>query len=81
MPREHWVHPPVVAAEPSSQRGALWRYRVVSLLLLLAVAVVVVLLFLRFSDVTGGEDPGIGLRHPAPALTPHPTPVRVTAGR
>ena len=73
MPREQWVRPPVVATEPSSQRAALWRYRVVSLLLLVAVAVAVVLLFLRFSDVTGGEDPGIGLNQPAPA--------RVTAGR
>jgi hypothetical protein len=73
VPREHWVHPPVVASEPSSQRAALWRYRAVSLLLLVVVAVAVVLLFLQFSDVTGGEDPGIGVSPP--------NPVRLTAGR
>jgi hypothetical protein len=38
------------------------------LLLLLVVTAAVVLLFLRFSNVTGGEDPGIGLKHPAPSL-------------
>jgi hypothetical protein len=66
--REAWVHPPVVATEPPSKRAALWRYRVISLLLLLVVAAAVVLLFLRFSNVTGGEDPGIGLKHPTPRL-------------
>jgi hypothetical protein len=69
VPRERWVRPPVVAAELPSRRLALWRYRVVSLLLLVAVAVAVILLFLRFSNVTGGEDPGIGGLTP-PAVTP-----------
>ena len=69
MTRESWVRPPVVAAEPRSRKVALWRYRVVSLLLLLLVAVAVVWLFLKFSNVTGGEDPGIGLRRPAPVAT------------
>ena len=67
MPREQWVRPPVVAAEPRSARAALWRYRVVSGLLLLLVAVAVVWLFLRFSNVTGGEDPGIGLSRARPS--------------
>jgi hypothetical protein len=66
---ERWVHPPVVAAEPRSPKAALWRYRVVSLLLLLLVAIAVVWLFLKFSNVTGGEDPGIGLKPPAPIST------------
>jgi hypothetical protein len=68
--REQWVRPPVVAAEPPSKTAALWRYRVVSLLLLLVVAVAVIWLFLKFSNVTGGEDPGIGLRPPAPVSAP-----------
>ena len=66
MARESWVRPPVVATEAPSRRAAAWRYRVVSLLLLALVALAVVWLFLKFSNVTGGEDPGIGLR---PALT------------
>lgn len=69
MARESWVRPPVVAAEPRSPKVALWRYRVVSLLLLLLVAVAVAWLFLKFSNVTGGEDPGIGLRPPTPIST------------
>jgi hypothetical protein len=71
VPREQWTRPPVVATEPPSRRAALWRYRVVSLLLLLAVAAAVLWLFFTFSNVTGGEDPGIGLTRPAS--------VRVTA--
>jgi hypothetical protein len=73
VPRERWVRPPVVAAELPSGRLALWRYRVVSLLLLAAVAAAVVLLFLKFSNVTGGEDPGIGgLTRPAAARLTEP---------
>ena len=69
MVREQWVRPPVLAVEPPSKKAALWRYRVVSLLLLLVVAIAVIWLFLKFSNVTGGEDPGIGLRPPAPVST------------
>ncbi|MCU1600607.1 MAG: hypothetical protein JWO22_1316 [Frankiales bacterium] len=65
--REHWVRPPVVAAEARSQRLAAWRYRLISAVLLAAVAAVVVWLFLHFSNVTGGEDPGIGI---SPARSP-----------
>ena len=67
MARESWVRPPVVAAEAPSRRAAAWRYRVVSLLLLVLVTLAVVWLFLRFSNVTGGEDPGIGLSPARPA--------------
>ena len=67
--RETWVRPPVVAAEARSSRAAAWRYRVVSLVLLLLVAVLVVWLFLKFSNVTGGEDPGIGLSRPHHPVT------------
>ena len=67
--RETWVRPPVVAAEAPSKRAAAWRYRVVSLVLLALVALAVVWLFLKFSNVTGGEDPGIGVSPPRPLLT------------
>ena len=66
MPRETWVRPPVVAAEAPSKKAALWRYRVVAIVLLVLVALLVGWLFLKFSNVTGGEDPGIGLTRPAP---------------
>ncbi|MFN2538360.1 MAG: hypothetical protein ABR549_09435 [Mycobacteriales bacterium] len=66
MSRETWVRPPVVATEPASKKLALWRYRIVAALLLLIVVFLVAKLFLTFSDVTGGEDPGIGLSRPAP---------------
>ena len=59
--RETWVHPPVVASEAPSRSAAAWRYRAAALLLLVLVTAAVVWLFLKFSNVTGGEDPGIGL--------------------
>ncbi len=62
------MRPPVVAAEAPSQRLAVWRYRVISLVLLLVVAAVVIWLFLHFSNVTGGEDPGIGISPAHPRL-------------
>jgi hypothetical protein len=65
--RETWVRPPVVAAEAPSRSLALWRYRVLALVLLLLVLAGFVWLFLTFSDVTGGEDPGIGVRPATPA--------------
>jgi hypothetical protein len=61
MPRESWVRPPVVPTEAPSKAFANWRYRVVAAVLLIVVAYVFVKLFLQFSDVTGGEDPGIGI--------------------
>ena len=64
-----------MAAEAPNPRLAVWRYRLISLALLLVVAAVVVWLFLTFSNVTGGEDPGIGLSRPAaPLLTSLPGP-------
>jgi hypothetical protein len=64
--RESWVRPPVVATEASSPGLARWRYRILAAALLALVLAAFVWLFLKFSDVTGGEDPGIGLREPAP---------------
>ena len=59
MPREQYVRPPVVATEPGSPTVALWRFRIVALLLLVGLTLVVVMLFLHFSGVTA-EDPGLG---------------------
>lgn len=60
MRSEEYVRPPIVPREPSSSRIALWRFRIVALLLLIALVIAFVVLFLQFSDVTGGEDPGLG---------------------
>ena len=60
MRSEEYVRPPIVAREPSSPTIGLWRFRIVALLLLIALVIGFVLLFLQFSDVTGGEDPGLG---------------------
>lgn len=57
--REQYVRPPLVAAEPPSRRLAAWRYRVVAVLVLLLALVLLVWVFLRFSGVTNGEDPGL----------------------
>lgn len=57
--REQYVRPPLVAAEPPSATAARWRYRVVAGVLLLLSLAVLVWVFLRFSGVTGGEDPGL----------------------
>jgi hypothetical protein len=66
---ETWVRPPVVASELRSAAFARWRFRLVALAVLVAVVAGFVLLFLRFSNVTGGEDPGIGgLRAPQAVL-------------
>jgi hypothetical protein len=64
--REHYVHPPLVGAEPPSPAMARWRYRVVAGVLLLVALAVLVWVFLRFSGVTGGEDPGLIGTLPAP---------------
>lgn len=57
--RETWVRPPVVAVEPPNPRIAVWRYRLVGLLLLAVLAVLAGWLFLRISGVAA-EDPGLG---------------------
>lgn len=57
--REEYVRPPLVAHEPPSAAVLRWRYRlVVSALVLLAV-LVLAWVFLRYSGITGGEDPGL----------------------
>lgn len=60
MRREDYVRPPVVALEPPSQLIARWRYRLIAVALLLLTLAVLLWLFVRFSGVTNGEDPGLG---------------------
>ena len=63
---EDYVRPPLVPHEPASSALAAWRFRLVGGLLLLATLALFVYLFLHFSNITGGEDPGLngGLRAP-----------------
>jgi hypothetical protein len=55
---ERWVHPPVVAKEAPPAWVALWRFRLVALVVL---ALLVWLAVLVFRQVTGAnaQDPGI----------------------
>ena len=57
--REQYVRPPLVAAEPPSAFVRRWRYRLVVGLLMLVAVLALVWVFLRYSGVTGGEDPGL----------------------
>ena len=56
---ERWVHPPVVAREAPPAWIAVWRFRLIALVLL---AVVVLVAVAVFRQVTGAnaQDPGIG---------------------
>ena len=58
MTRERWVSPPVVAREAPPAWIAIWRFRVLALVLLAALVVVAVVVF---RQVTGAnaQDPGI----------------------
>jgi hypothetical protein len=60
VPRELYVRPPLVAREPGSGRAAVWRVRLVGLLLAVLTLAAFLWLFLTFSGVTNGEDPGLG---------------------
>lgn len=58
MAAERWVHPPVVAREAPPGWIAVWRFRLLALVLLALLVVVAVLVF---RQVTGAnaQDPGI----------------------
>lgn len=60
MQREQYVRPPVVAREPASRQAAVWRVRAVGIALAVLTLLAFLWLFLTFSGVTSGEDPGIG---------------------
>ena len=67
LAREQYVRPPLVAAEAPSPTLARWRYRLVATVLLLLTLAALLWLFLHFSGVTGGEDPGLVGALSAPA--------------
>lgn len=56
---ERYVRPPLIASEAPSTRLAVWRYRLVAILLLAGLVVAVVLLLIKVLGI-GNEDPGFG---------------------
>ena len=67
--REDYVRPPLVAAEPPSPRAQRWRYRLAVGLLMGLAVVLLAWVFLRYSGITGGEDPGLIGTHPQVSAT------------
>jgi hypothetical protein len=61
MPREseQYVRPALVAREAPSAALAVWRFRLVALLVMVGLVALVVYLFVTLSGV-GAEDPGLG---------------------
>lgn len=57
--REAYIHPPLVALEPRSDRFAVWRFRVVFGLVLAALLVGVFFLYRALTGGTGEGTPGI----------------------
>jgi hypothetical protein len=60
VPREQYVRPPLVVREPRSRRTAVWRVRVVGVVLAIVTLLFLLWLMLKVSGVTNGEDPGLG---------------------
>ena len=56
---ERWVRPPVVAREPAPAWIAVWRFRLLALLVLALLVVVAVVLFRQFTGANA-QDPGVG---------------------
>jgi hypothetical protein len=70
VPREQYVRPPLVAREPRSPQAAVWRIRVVGIVLAVVTLLGLAWLMLRVSGVTNGEDPGLGsLQAPSGTLS------------
>ena len=61
--RETYVRPPLIAREAPTYKLAIWRYRIIALLVLLVLIIAVGYAFLKISGY-GSEDPGFtgGLR-------------------
>jgi hypothetical protein len=56
---ERWVRPPVVAREAPPRWIAVWRFRLVALVVLALLVVIAVLAFRQFTGAND-QDPGIG---------------------
>ena len=59
MAAERYVRPPVVAREPAPAWIAVWRFRLLALLVLAVLVAVGVLLFRQFTGANA-QDPGVG---------------------
>ena len=76
MPREQYVRPPLVAREPRSPQAAVWRVRVVGIVLALVTLATLLWVMLTVTNVTNGEDPGLGgLHSPSGTLSSALVPV------
>ncbi len=62
---EQYVRPALVAREVGSPRAAIWRFRIVAVLLLGLLLVAVAVVFLAFTSSTA-EDPGLNGSLPGP---------------
>ncbi|HUR50621.1 MAG TPA: hypothetical protein VMZ11_00695 [Mycobacteriales bacterium] len=60
MPRELYVRPPLVAREARSPRAAVWRVRVVGIVVGILTLLALLWLGIMVSGVTNGENPGLG---------------------
>ena len=66
---EQYVRPPLLAAEPPPAWIAVWRFRLLALVLL-ALAVLATVLVYRQLSGANDQDPGVGALGPAVALSP-----------
>lgn len=57
--RESYVHPPLVALEPRSERAAAWRFRLAFGLVLVAILVGVFFLYRALTGSPGEGSPGL----------------------
>ena len=57
--RESYIHPPLVAVEPRSDRAAAWRFRIVFGLVLAGLAVGFFFLYLALTSGSGEGSPGL----------------------
>jgi hypothetical protein len=65
---EDYVRPPIVATERRSQRGAVWRFRLVFALVLAAMVVGLFFLYEALTAGPGEGSPGIGQGLPVVTL-------------
>ena len=65
---ERWVRPPVVAREPAPAWVAVWRFRLLALLLLALLVLAAVLVFRQFTGANA-QDPGVGALGPSAVAT------------
>ena len=56
---ERWVRPPVVAREPAPAWVAVWRFRLLALLVLAVLVLIGIVVFRQFTGANA-QDPGVG---------------------